>query len=92
MANELTHTEAENVHETHATHFQLAGSDKEVILAAGEVQIGFSGGGQASTEEIVYDTKIRMDHQTAVELRDMLNESIDVDGEAATDHSGRGVQ
>ena len=91
MSQDVTHVEADDVHETHATNFQLAGSEKEVILSAGEIQIEVRSDGNADADTVVYDTKIRMDHQTALELRNMLTESLEVEVPDA-DPSGRGVQ
>lgn len=89
MSEETEHEEAEDIYETHATNFQLAGSDKEVILTAGEVQIEVSSDGQADADKIVYDTKIRMDHQSAAELYQLLDQSLEM--ESADSPSGKGV-
>lgn len=89
MVEEPEHVEAEEIHETHATHFQLASSEKEMVLTAGEVQIELSNDGQANADKIVYDTKIRMDHQTAVELHQLLEQSLEID--SSDSPSGKGV-
>lgn len=87
-----THKEAEDLHETHATDFQLTGNQKELILSFGEAQINIQPDGQSEVSEILYDTKVRMDHQSAGELLMLLQQNIDIE-EVDTDRaqSGRGV-
>jgi hypothetical protein len=73
----LSITHADTVHETHATHFQIIQNNKEVVIAAGEIQIDLDNDGTPDASEIEVDTKIRMDHQTAQELYASLGESLE---------------
>lgn len=92
MSQEPTHTEADDLHETHVTHFQLAGTDQEMILSCGEMRPRITSEGDTEINEIVYDTKLRMSHQTAAQLYQLLDQTIQIDQDEEPDAAGRGVQ
>lgn len=90
--NRPTITEADTIHETHANNFRLIPNDREVVLIAGENKIPIDP--QSDTDTIVeVDTKIRMDHKTALELRELFNTNIEPQADQEPDRDpGRGVQ
>lgn len=75
MADEPRHVELDDLHETHVTHFQLTTMDNEVILSCGELNPVIGADGQTEVHEIRYDTKLRMTHETAFELKELLVQS-----------------
>lgn len=75
MTDRPRHIEVEDVHETHVTHFQLTTMDNEVVLTCGETKPEVGADGETEIQEIRYDTKLRMNPQTAFELKELLVQS-----------------
>lgn len=66
------HRESSELHETHVTHFQLTTTEQEVILSCGEMETEITDDGDSKIARIIYDTKLRMTHDTAYELKELL--------------------
>lgn len=77
MPNEPAHVEVDDLHETHVTHFQLATMDTEVVLSCGELKPEVNDEGETEILEIQYDTKLRMNPETAFELKELLVRSFE---------------
>lgn len=79
MPDDPVHVESDGIHESHVTHFQLTTTDQEVILSGGEMKPEISEDGETDIKKIVYDTKLRMTHETAFQLKELLVNSFQAD-------------
>ncbi len=77
MPTDTMHREASEIHETHVTHFQLTTTEQEVILSCGEMETEITDDGETEISQILYDTKLRMTHETAYQLKELLVKSFD---------------
>lgn len=77
MSDEPVHRESDEIHESHITHFHLTTTDQEVILSGGEMKPRISETGETEITEVVYDTKLRMTHETAFQLKELLVNSFE---------------
>lgn len=91
--NQPTVRKADELHETHATNFRLITNDREVVLIAGEHDVPVNPQPDDTDTIVEVDTKIRMDHKTALELRDLFTNTIQDQADKEPDRDpGRGVQ
>lgn len=66
------HVESDDIEELYATHFQLAGSEQEVVLGLGTLDLSITEQGSATDPEIRYHSRLRMSPETARQLYELL--------------------
>lgn len=75
------HVEEDDIDDIYATHFQFTGTDQEVVLGLGTLDLSVTEQGTATDPEIRYHSKIRMSPETAQQLYALLREQFeDQDG------------
>lgn len=67
------HVEDEDINELYATHFQIAGSEQDVVIGLGTLDLSITEQGAATDPEINYHTKLRMSPETARQLYELLS-------------------
>lgn len=86
---EIEYREADNIHDTHASMFQIAPSGNGVALYFGEEQYELNSDGSSQVHEVVYDAKVKMTVEGAQELQKLIAEVLSNDEERVRD---RGVE